>query len=159
MFSFRDFGPNLAKIIVRGALPAIIFEEATCDALKDQQDVLQIDIVSCCTSAVLTIESEGGRRLQLNNTNTTNTTVIADFNTNIVYTGPTCNNTCQVAFSDAINSAMFGDMIQGTVVDIQPVSTKSSKSGTSGGSSKSSKSGTSGGSMKSSKSMKSGSSF
>ena len=158
MFSFYDFGPSSAKIVVRGTMPAIVFEEATCDALKDQEDDLQIDIVSCCASAVLTEEDGERRRLQVINTNTTNTTYIAEFNTNIVYTGATCNSTCQVAFADAINSDTFGDMIGGTVVDLQQLSTKSTKSGTSGGSTKSSKSGTSGGSMKSSKSMKSTSS-
>ena len=129
----------------------------TCDALKDQQDVLQIDIVSCCTSAVLTVEDTagGGRRLQLNDTSTANTTVIAEFDTNMVYVTRDgvleCNNTCQIAFADAIKSDIFGDMIGGTVVDLQELSTKSTKSGTSGGSTKSSKSGASGGSMKGSK--------
>ena len=128
MFSFYDFGTSSAKIVVRGTMPAIVFEEATCDALKDQEDDLQIDIVSCCASAVLTEEDGGGRRLQLNNTNATNTTYIAEFNTNIVYTGATCNSTCQVVFADAIESDVFGNMIGGTVVDLQQLSTKSMKS-------------------------------
>ena len=105
--------------------------------------------MSCCPS-VLAVENAdgGGRRLQIN---TANTTYIVDFTTNIVYTGDACNETCKVAFADAINSDMFGDAIQGSVVDLQEISTKSTKSGTSGGSAKSSKSGTSGGSLKGSK--------
>lgn len=45
----------------------------------------------------------------------------------------------------ATHSDVFGDMFGGAVVKLQQLSTKSTKSGTSGGSSKS---GTSGGSMK-----------
>lgn len=132
MFTFYDFGLNSAKIVVSGLLPAITFQELTCDAIKDQEAELQIDIVSCCTSAVLTEEVGGGRRLQLNNTNATNTTYIAEFNTNIVYTGSTCNNTCQVVFADAIESDVFGNMIGGAVVELEQIRSKSSKS--SGGS-------------------------
>ena len=158
-FTFYDFGPNSAKIIVRGALTAITFEEATCDALKAREDELQIEIVSCCTSAVLTEEiGGGGRRLQSNNTNATNTTYTAEFNTNIVYTGTTCNNTCQVAFADVIESDVFGDIIQGSVVDLQQIRSKSSKSGSSGRSATKRSSGSTMKSVDSGGSMKSGAS-
>ena len=149
-FSFYDFGLYSAKIIVRGVLNAVTFEGATCDALKEKEDELSIDIVSCCASAILTEENEGRRRLQLNNTNTTNTTYFAEFNTKIVYTGTTCNNTCQVAYADAIESDIFGDIIQGSVVELAQMGSKRSKSGGSGDSkTKRSKSSDSGGTMKS----------
>ena len=147
-------------IAFQGTLAPGDFEDATCDALKDQQEALGIDIVSCCASAELI---PNRRRLQDSNTTAiSNNTAVVEFTTSIAYTVNTAavaDDVWQVAFADAINSDMFGDMIGGTVVDLEQLSTKSSKSGTSGGSRKTSKSGTSGGSMKSSKSMKSGSSI
>lgn len=162
-YTIQNFGTQDLTLVLTQQFDLTAFEDATCSALKD---ALPDIIVSCCTEA--TTAAVGGRRLQLNNTNTTNTTVDVVFDTTIVTigelscAGASSNETCQEVLSDAINSDVFGDMIGGTVevVDLQPqLSAKSSKSGTSGGSSKSSKSGTSGGSMKSSKSMKSGSSF
>ena len=143
---------------------------AICHTIKES-----LPYISCCTDVTdVTTVGGGGRRLQLNNANSTNSRIDVVFDTTIVtveeLSCATCNNTCQLAFVDAINSDTFGDMIGGTVVDLRQLSTKSSKSGTSGGSTKSSNSGTSGGStksskcgtggsMKSSKSMNSGSSF
>ena len=146
-------------IAFQGTLAPGDFEDATCDAVKDQEEELGVDIVSCCASAELITNR---RRLQDSNTTAvSNNTAVVEFTTSIAYTVNTAvtDDVWQVAFTDAINSDMFGGMIGGTVVDLQQLNTKSSKSGTSGGSRKTSKSGTSGGSMKSSKSMKSGSSI
>ena len=150
-------------IAFQGTLAPGDFEDATCDALKDQQEVLGVNIVSCCASAEFI---PNGRRLQDGNTTTVPTTVV-EFTTAIAYTVKTVvtDDVWQVAFADAINSDMFGDMIGGTVEDLQQLSSnasgksmKSSKSAVVSGGSKTSKSASSGGSNMSSKSMKSASS-
>ena len=143
---------NLVTIVFQGTLSTSAFEDATCAALKNQEEELGIDIVSCCTSAERA--DDGGRRLQLGNGNTT---AIIEFTTNVVHTVDSAtsisDDVWQVAFADAINSAAFGNMIGGTVIDFEAVSMKTSKSGTSGGSMRSPKSGSgSSGSIKSSKS-------
>ena len=147
MFRFYNFGSFRATtIFLAQVLHPTTFEKITCYFIKG---LLQLNIVSCCASSFFTEADIDGHRLQLNTANTTNVTVTVEFNAKIVYTdNATCSNTCQLAFVDAINSSVFGNMIGGTVVDLEQQSS----------SSKSSKSGTSDGSMKSSKSMKSGSS-
>ena len=157
MFSFYDFGRFLARVkFLSETLSPADFEERICRIIKRR---LRLDVASCCPSAVLNVvnDLEGGRHLQVNTANTT--LIDVDFTATIVHAGNACNDTCKVAFADAINSDIFDNINEGTVVNLQELSTKSTKSGTSGGSMKSSKSGNSDGSMKSSKSMKSGSSF
>ena len=164
LFSFQDFGLNSVAIAFQGTLAPGDFEDATCDALKDQQEALGVNIVSCCASAEFI---PNGRRLQDGNTTNVPTTVV-EFTTAIAYTVNTAvtDDVWQIAFADAINSDMFGDMIGGTVEDLQQLnsgssekSMKSSKSAVVSGGSKSSKSASStGGSNMSSKSMKSASS-
>ena len=164
MFSFQDFGLNSVAIVFQGTLSTGDFEDATCDALKDQGEELGVDIVSCCASSEFI---PNGRRLQDGNTTTVPVAVV-EFTTAIAYTVnfAVTDDIWQVAFADAINSEMFGDMIGGTVEDLQQLSSgaseksmKSSKSAVVSGGSKSSKSASStGGSNMSSKSMKSASS-
>ena len=157
--TFHSFGPQGITVVLTRPFDPSAFEGATCDALREDEDLRNI-IVSCCTE--VTNNDGGGRRLQLNNantTNTTNSTIDVVFDTTIVTIGELAcvdadsnsGENCQEVLSGAINSGEFGDMIGGTVVDLQQLSTKSTKSGISGGSTKSSKSGSSGGSMKGSK--------
>ena len=125
--TFLSFGPQGVTVVLTRPFDRSAFEGATCDALREDEDLRNV-IVSCCTEVT---NDGGGRRLQLNNTDTTNSTIDVVFDTTIVTIGELAcvdadNNSgenCQGVISDAINSDVFGDMIGGTVVDLQQIST------------------------------------